>query len=195
MCDDRWGLGTGDLLLTGDWALEDTVRVGYDILYRPGTFSYILLSVFIKSNLEHARPIAKKSCRHDKYHADMIFIMSALFLSTNANQIERLCDESVGWSGEDGDGWAVVHKNTPRKRRFDSRSRFVVSAISSPAIATFEIHGEDVVWRTASCSLFSILQNARAAGPTADRRSSHPPQKQSLAGNKRNTTINQWQWQ
>jgi hypothetical protein len=40
-----------------------------------------------------------------------------------------------------------------------------------------------------------ILQNARAAGPTADQRSSHPPQKQSLAGKKRNTTINQWQWQ
>jgi hypothetical protein len=98
--------------------LEDTVRVGYDILYRPGTFSYILLSVFIKSNLEHTRPIAKKSCRHDFYHADMIFIMPTwflscrhYFLSTNANQIERLCDESVGWSGEDGDGWAVVHKN------------------------------------------------------------------------------------
>ena len=183
-------------------AQEDTVRVGYDILYRPGTFSYILLSVFIKSNLEHARPIAKKSCRHDKYHADMIFIMPTwflscrhYFLSTNANQIERLCDESVGWSGETvTDGLSSI-KITPRKRRFDSRSRFVVSAISSPAIATFEIHGEDVVWRTASCSLFSILQNARAAGPTADRRSSHPPQKQSLAGKKRNTTINQWQWQ
>ncbi len=174
---------------------EDTVRVGYDILYRPGTFSYILLSVFIKSNLEHTRPIAKKSCRHDFYHADMIFIMPTwflscrhYFLSTNANQIERLCDESVGWSGP--------RTVTDGLWRFDSRSRFVVSTISSPAIAIFEIHGEDVVWRTASCSLYSILQNARVAGPTADRRSSHdPPQKQSLAGKKRNTTINQWQWQ
>jgi hypothetical protein len=40
--------------------LEDTVRVGYDILYRRGTLSYILLSVFIKSDLERARHIAKK---------------------------------------------------------------------------------------------------------------------------------------
>ena len=40
--------------------LEDTVRVGYDILYRPGTFSYILMSVFIKSDLEHARPHRQK---------------------------------------------------------------------------------------------------------------------------------------
>ena len=37
-----------------------TVRVGYDILYRPGTFSYLLLSVFIKSNLEHAQPHRQK---------------------------------------------------------------------------------------------------------------------------------------
>ena len=38
---------------------EDTVQVGHDILYRPGTLSYILLSVFIKSDLEHAQPSPK----------------------------------------------------------------------------------------------------------------------------------------
>ena len=52
------GLAVGTFLIV--LSLEDTVRVGYDILYRRGTLSYILLSVFIKSDLERARHIAKK---------------------------------------------------------------------------------------------------------------------------------------
>ncbi len=49
--------------------------------------AYILLSVFIKSDLKHAQLIAKKSCRCEK-------IMSALFFKTNAMQTEMLCPDS-----------------------------------------------------------------------------------------------------
>ena len=143
------------------------------------------------------------SCRHDFYHAD-------------ANEIERLCDSgnhintsirthqstaytttSWPWEIDTAKGSNVngeMAKHHPYKPTNHGRSRVLsITAVSLAAHQAPTKAPTKAPTNVPTTNLPTKTSNARAAGPTADRRSSHPPQKQSLAGKKRNTTINQWQ--